>query len=110
MPKTKKNNSLYCSPERRVLNVLPTNIPKGKGKQPQSKSNWRPLRTRRISKKLDFRGEEEFFNEPASIVQNDLDSFMEFETILSPAVPVYIDNESDAKEVGFTINISLTIF
>ena len=92
------------------MNVIPTNTPtngKGKGKQ----LNQRPKReARRISKKLDFRGEEEFFNEPASIVQNDLDSFMEFETILSPAVPVYIDNESDAKEVGFTINISLTIF
>ena len=127
MPKTTKkkeqNNAVYGSPPRKAFNVIPTNTPtKGKGKEKQL--NSRPRReARRQSKKLDFRNEDEFFDEPAIISP----------AVISPAVHIHTDSpecspldfnsqsldfnvhneqqcESDYKKVIFSLTISLTLF
>ena len=113
-----RSNKRRINGSQRVLNIIPTNTSKGKGKEKQSIS--RPKReARRQSKKLDFRNEDEFFDEPA---------FIEFQTLnSSPAVHIYdghlspmefqtldfnvhIDQGSDDEKVSSLNNVSLTLF
>lgn len=120
MPKAtkEKQNNAYGSPVRkRAFNDVTNTPTKEKGKGKEKQLNSRPKRAaKRQSKKLDFRNEDDFFDEPAVIspavhIHTEVSPFtaspLEFQTLDSQNFNsnVYIDQDSDDDEKVSSLNL-----